>query len=113
MRLCELFCVFILMVLCPRCRKSLPGTDTRGLAVHQAGPSCKKKSGSLGDSLKRQAVLKSTKKIGNSALSKVVPDIQNETTNSVGTLDNTNPETEVSGPYKFSQIQYFHSLNTF
>ena len=101
------------MVPCPICRKNLPGTDKQGLTVHQAGPSCKKKSGSLADSLKRQAVLKSTKKIGNSALSKVVPDIQNETTNSLGTLDNANPETKVSGHCKFSQIQYFHGLDTF
>ena len=51
------------MVLCPRCRKDLPGTDARGLSIHQAGPSCKKKSGGFANALKKKALLLKPKKV--------------------------------------------------
>jgi hypothetical protein len=63
MRLLSLYFVFIIMVLCPRCRKDLPGTDARGLSIHQAGPSCKKKSGGLANVLKQKALLRKPKKV--------------------------------------------------
>jgi hypothetical protein len=61
MRQLFLWLIFFLMVLCPLCRKNLPGTDRRGLAVHQSGTSCRKKKGGLANILKKKAKLQQPK----------------------------------------------------